>query len=58
MNKTLITHPNFQELGKKIAEERGMNFPQVDFKSFPDEWPNLFVHRVKECIEHQDVTYI
>lgn len=35
-----------------------MNFPQVDFKSFPDGWPNLFAHRVKECIEHHDVTYI
>jgi ribose-phosphate pyrophosphokinase len=58
MNKTLIVHPNFQELGEKIAASRGMNFPQVDFKSFPDSWPNLFAHKVKECIEHQDVTYI
>lgn len=58
MNKTLIVHPNFHELGEEIAKSRGMNFPQVDFKNFPDNWPNLFLHGVKDTIEHHDVTYI
>ena len=35
-----------------------MNFPQVDFESFPDSWPNIFFHDIKESIEHHDVTYI
>lgn len=35
-----------------------MKYPKVRFDTFPDAWPNFFVERVKECIEHQDVTYI
>jgi len=35
-----------------------MEFPQVQFENFPDEWPNLFIDDIKESIEHQDVTYI
>jgi hypothetical protein len=35
-----------------------MNFPQVQFGEFPDQWPNLFIEDIKESIEHQDVTYI
>lgn len=58
MKKTLITHPNFSDLGQKIAQERGMEYPQVRFENFPDAWPNLFIEEVKESIEHQDVTYI
>ena len=27
-------------------------------QSFPDGWPNTFIHDVKETVEHQDVTYI
>lgn len=58
MKKTLIVHPNFSEIWENIAKEKGMNFPQVDFKNFPDQWPNLFIHDVKDSIEHHDVTYI
>jgi len=58
MKKTLITHPNFSELGEQIANERGMDFPQLRFEEFPDSWPNLFIEDIKESIEHQDVTYI
>lgn len=58
MKKTLIAHPNFSELWRKIAVEKWMNFPQVRFENFPDEWPNLFIEDIKESIEHQDVTYI
>jgi len=58
MKKTLICHPRFLDLGKEIAQSRGMNFPQVDFGIFPDTWPNLFIHEIKDTIEHHDVTYI
>jgi len=58
MKKTLIAHPNFSELWKAIAHEKWMDFPQVRFENFPDEWPNLFIEDIKESIEHQDVTYI
>lgn len=58
MKKTLITHPNFSELWLKIATEKDMDYPQVRFENFPDEWPNLFIDDIKGSIEHQDVTYI
>lgn len=58
MKKTLITHPNFSDLWEAIAKEQGMDFPQVRFENFPDQWPNLFINDIKESIEHQDVTYI
>ena len=58
MKKTLIAHSNFVELWQKIAAEKWMDFPQVRFENFPDEWPNLFIDDIKESIEHQDVTYI
>lgn len=58
MKKTLITHPNFSQLWQKIAAEKWMDFPQVRFENFPDEWPNLFIEDIKESIEHHDVTYI
>lgn len=58
MKKTLICHPNFVELWQQIASKRGMNFPQVKFEAFPDQWPNLFIDDIKESIEHHDVTYI
>lgn len=58
MKKTLIAHPRFYELGKQIAQERGMNFPQVEFQSFPDAWPDLFIDDIKGSVEHHDVTYI
>lgn len=58
MKKTLIVHPNFHELGKKISQNRDMNFPQVQFENFPDSWPNLFIDDIKWSVEHHDVTYI
>jgi len=35
-----------------------MEYPQVRFENFPDQWPNLFIDDIKGVIEHQDVTYI
>lgn len=58
MKKTLITHPNFADLWAEIALEQWMNFPQVRFENFPDEWPNLFIDDIKDSIEHHDVSYI
>lgn len=58
MKKTLLTHPRFSDLWKNISSDRDMNFPQVDFKTFWDGWPNLFIHDIKDSIEHHDVTYI
>lgn len=58
MKKTLIAHPNFAELWAEIAKAKWMDFPQVRFENFPDEWPNLFIDDIKESIEHQDVTYL
>lgn len=58
MKKTLITHPKFSDLWEHISKQRDMNFPQVDFKTFWDGWPNLFIHDIKDSIEHHDVTYI
>ncbi len=58
MKKTLICHPNFSKIWEQIATERGMNFPQLRFEEFPDQWPNLFIDDIKDSIEHHDVTYI
>jgi len=58
MKKTLIVHPNFSELWNEIARSRWMDYPQVRFWDFPDQWPNLFIDDIKWSIEHQDVTYI
>ncbi|MDP2091335.1 MAG: ribose-phosphate diphosphokinase [Candidatus Gracilibacteria bacterium] len=58
--KTIITHPNFDYLGDKIANDNVGRIikAKVDFESFADGWPNIFVEKVKEIIEHKDVTYI
>ena len=58
MKKTIITHPNFAELWREIAENKDMYCPQVQFENFPDNWPNLFIEDVKGSVEHHDVTYI
>ncbi len=31
--KTLITHPNFKQLWKKLAEKNNMDFPEVVFEN-------------------------
>lgn len=58
--KTIITHPNFDYLWEKIASDNVGRIvkAKVDFESFADGWPNIFIEKVKEIIEHKDVTYI
>ncbi len=58
MKKTLIVHPNFASLWQKLAQENGMDYPQIRFGDFPDQWPDLSIDDIKGSIEHQDVTYI
>ncbi|MDD3302853.1 MAG: ribose-phosphate diphosphokinase, partial [Candidatus Gracilibacteria bacterium] len=45
-------------LGEKIAKEKNLNHANTSFDSFPDEWPNMFIDKVKDVIEHKEVTYI
>ncbi len=56
----IITHPNFDYLAQEIAKNnpKTVRVWNVDFKRFSDGTPNLFIHNVKEDIEHQEVTYI
>lgn len=58
--KTLITHPNFDYLWEQLVERNPhiVRKGKVDFKKFPDGTPNMFIHDVKDTIEHQEVTYI
>ena len=58
--KTLIAHPRFDALADSLVEKNPecLRKASVDFKKFPDGTPNLFIHDVKDVIEHQDVTYI
>lgn len=58
--KTIITHPNFDYMWDQIvqANQRWIVKAEVDFKNFPDTWPDLFANKVKELIEHKDITYI
>lgn len=58
--KTIIAHPNFQYLANELVEKNPetLEHGRVDFARFPDGTPNLFIHNVKETIEHRDVTYI
>ena len=58
--KTIITHPNFDYMWENIVEsnQQWIVKAEVNFKSFDDSWPDLFVNKVKELIEHKDVTYI
>lgn len=55
---TIVTHPNFSYLWEKIAKEKWLNHADVSFEKFPDTWPNIFINKVKEIIEHKEVTYI
>lgn len=55
---TIITHPNFDYLWEEIAKEKNLNYAEVKFDSFPDQWPNMFINNVKDLIEHKEVTYI
>jgi phosphoribosylpyrophosphate synthetase len=55
---TIITHPNFDYLWKEIANDKGLNHTKVDFSVFSDKWPNIFIERAKNTLEHKEVTYI
>ena len=58
--QTIITHPNFDALGDEIIARQPdqIRRANVQFKTFPDGWPNLFIEDVKERVERQSVTYI
>lgn len=57
--KTLVTHPNFSELGNAITSANSsITRAKLRFESFPDGWPNYFIEDAKSKIEHQEVTYI
>lgn len=58
--KTIITHPNFDYLWEQIVKDNEWKISKADvnFEAFEDWWPNIFVEKVKELIEHKDVTYI
>lgn len=58
MEKTIITHPNFDYLWEQIAEDNWIIKVDINFWVFPDKWPNLFIKKVKTLIEKRDVTYI
>ncbi len=57
-NKTIITDDKFDYLWSEIAKENDIEKWKLSFKTFKDWWPNLFVEKVKDLIEHKDVTYI
>ena len=58
--QTLITHPRFDAIGEEIIARRPDQIRRADvrFETFPDGWPNLYIHDVKDRIEHREVTYI
>ncbi|MCK9272453.1 ribose-phosphate diphosphokinase [Candidatus Gracilibacteria bacterium] len=56
--KTVITHPNFDYLGDKIALDNNIDRANVSFEKFEDGWPNIFINGVKELVEHKEITYI
>lgn len=58
--ETLIAHPNFAALRDELIA-RNPDFLQgssVTAARFPDTWPNLKIHDVKETVEHRVVTYL
>lgn len=57
--KTIILHPNFRFLEKKIIIEKEIfNLGKIDFNIFPDSWPNIFIKNIKEEIENKEVIYL
>lgn len=58
--KTLFAHPNFSSVSETIVRNNPetMRQGQADMGNFPDGWPNIMIHNVKETVEHRDVTYI
>lgn len=58
--KTILSHPNFDELSSKIVQSRPneLSLGKISMQNFADGWPNIFIDDVKEKIEHQEVTYI
>lgn len=56
--KTIITHPNFSYLWKEITKDNEISQIPVSFDKFEDSWPNLFIEKVKDLVEHKEVTYI
>lgn len=60
MLKTLIAHPRFESVAKQVVALNPDNIRLWDAQilRFPDKTPKLTFWKVKEEIEHNDVTYI
>ncbi|GAB0174468.1 MAG: ribose-phosphate pyrophosphokinase [Candidatus Altimarinota bacterium] len=58
--KTLLSHPRFDSVVDSLVERHPdlLKKGSLTYKKFPDGTPDLFIDRVKEDIEHRDVTYI
>lgn len=57
--KTIFTHPNFSALANSLVKQnQDMHLGRVDFSTFKDGWPNIFLSHVEEDIEHKEVIYI
>lgn len=58
--KTLFAHPNFSGISDTLVRNNPerMRQGQADIGNFPDGWPNIMIHDVKETVEHWDITYI
>ncbi len=58
--KTLIAHPRFDYMADSLVASNPYEIRKwnAQFLRFPDGTPNLQFPRVKEDIEHQEVTYI
>lgn len=58
--KTLLSHPRFDPLVDSLVERHPdkLRKGSLKYEKFPDGTPDLFIDRVKDEIEHRDVTYI
>lgn len=58
--KTLFSHPNFSDLEHTLVKNNPgtLQHGEASIQAFPDGWPNITIHDVKETVEHKDVTYI
>lgn len=58
--KTILAHPNFEYLAQEISDKQSNEIVkwEISMQNFADGWPNIFIQKVKDVIEHQEVTYI
>lgn len=58
--KTILAHPNFEYIAQEISDKQPEQIQKgtLSMQNFADGWPNIFIEKVKDVIEHQEVTYI